>query len=173
MNLIVLYLLLLKAVCTSFSGMASLPMVRDDLVEKRHVLTDRQLNTAIVAGRTGPGPNGLYLVSVGYFVRGLPGAMAGFIALITPAFLIIPLMRWTAAYAKIPRVRSAIRAVILASAGLILAASIPLARDAAQGGALAVVIMIATFLVLTFTRAESWWLMLGAAAITLSAKFLG
>jgi chromate transporter len=173
MNLIVLYLLLLKAVCTSFSGMASLPMVQDDLVVKRHVLTNRQLNTAIVAGRTGPGPNGLYLVSVGYFVAGLPGALAGLIALITPAFLIIPLMRWMAEYSKIPRVRSAIRAVILASVGLILGASIPLARDAAKGGWLAVVIMIVSFLILTFTKAESWWLMLGAAAVTLVAKAAG
>ena len=32
------------------------------------------MRTAIVAGRTGPGPNGLYLVSVGYFAAGLPGA---------------------------------------------------------------------------------------------------
>ena len=150
--------------------MASLPMVRDDLVEKRHVLTDRQLNTAIVAGRTGPGPNGLYLVSVGYFVSGLPGALVALIALITPAFLIIPLMHWTAEYAKIPRIRSAIRAVILASAGLILAASIPLARDAAGGGVMAMVIMAITFLVLTFTNAESWWLMLGAAAVGLASR---
>jgi len=172
-NLILLYLLLLKAVCTSFSGMASLPMVRDDLVEKRHVLTDRQLSTAVVAGRTGPGPNGLYLVSVGYFVAGLPGALVGLVALITPAFLIIPLMRWTAEYARIPRVRSAIRAVILASAGLILAASVPLAHGAAQAGTLAIVIMIVTFLVLTFTNAESWWLILGAAVVTLGAKAVG
>src|SRR6185312_2506368 len=107
MNLILLYLLLFKAVITSFSGMASLPVVRQDFVVTRHVLTDRQLNTAIVAGRTGPGPNGLYLVSVGYYVAGLPGAFAGLIALITPAFLIIPMMSWIGRYADIPRIRSA------------------------------------------------------------------
>ena len=52
MNLFLLYLLLFKAVITSFSGMASLPIVRQDFVVTRHILTDRQLNTAIVAGRT-------------------------------------------------------------------------------------------------------------------------
>ena len=80
MNLLLLYLLLSKAVVTSFSGMASLPVVRNDFVVTRHILTDRQLNTAIVAGRTGPGPNGLYLVSVGYFAavrRGPLGGRAG------------------------------------------------------------------------------------------------
>jgi chromate transporter len=172
MNLFLLYLLLFKAVITSFSGMASLPIVRDDFVVKRHVLTDRQLNTAIVAGRTGPGPNGLYLVSVGYFAAGLPGAFAALIALITPAFLIIPLMSWIGAYAKLPRIRGAIRAVILASAGLLIAASIPLTRDAATAP-LAVAIVVISFIVLAFTRVETWWVMLGAAAVGLGAKLLG
>ncbi len=171
MNLFVLYLLLFKAVITSFSGMASLPMVRDDFVTKRHVLTDRQLNTAIVAGRTGPGPNGLYLVSVGYFAAGLPGALAGLIALITPAFLILPLMHWIGKYANLPRIRGAIRAIILASAGLLIAASIPLTRDASTGS-LTVAIMAVSFAVLTFTRVESWWVMIGAAVVGLGAKLL-
>jgi len=168
-NLFLLYLLLSKAVVTSFSGMASLPIVRHDFVVTRHILTDRQLNTAIVAGRTGPGPNGLYLVSVGYFAAGLPGAFAGLIALITPAFLIIPLMSWIGEYANLPRIRGAIRAVILGSAGLLMAASIPLARDAATGP-LAAAILVASFVVLSFTRIETWWVMVGAAVVGLSAK---
>jgi chromate transporter len=168
MNLIVLYLLLFKAVITSFSGMASLPMVRNDFVVHRHVLTDRQLNTAIVAGRSGPGPNGLYLVSVGYFAAGVPGAIAGLIALVTPAFLAIPMMTFVGRHAKLPRIRGAIRAVILASAGLLMAASMPLTRDAATG-ALAIVIILASFFVLTFTRIETWWVMVGAALVGLGA----
>lgn len=171
MNIFVLYLILLKAVMTSFSGMASLPMVRDDLVEKRHVLTDHQLATAIVAGRTGPGPNGLYLVSVGYFIDGLPGAFTGLIALLTPAFLVIPLMRWMGAYAKIPRIRGAIRAIVLGSAGLLLGATIPMARDAVTGPLLGAILTV-SFLALAFTRVETWWVMGGAAAVGLAAKLL-
>jgi chromate transporter len=171
MNLFLLYVLLFKAVITSFSGMASLPMVRDDFVTKRHVLTDRQLNTAIVAGRTGPGPNGLYLVSVGYFAAGMPGAIAGLIALITPAFLIIPLMNWIGRYAGQPRVRGAIRAIILASAGLLIAASIPLTTDA-MTGPLSAAIVAASFFVLTFTPIETWWVMLGAALVGLGSALM-
>src|ERR1700680_5128823 len=105
MNPVLVYLLLLKATLTSFSGMASLPMVRNDFVVERHLLTDRQLNTAVVAGRSGPGPTGLYLVSVGYFVSGLPGAAAGLLAVMTPAFLVLPLMTWMSARADSPRVK--------------------------------------------------------------------
>lgn len=171
MNSPVLYLLLLKAVVTSFSGMSSLPMVRHDFVETRHLLTDRELSTAIAAGRSGPGPNGLYLVSVGYYAAGWPGAGIGLLALITPAFLIVPMMRWGARYAAIPRIRGAIRAVILASAGLLISASIPLTRDAAAGPP-AIAIIVASFAVLAFTRVETWWVMIGAALAGLGLAFL-
>ena len=171
MNILVLYLLLLKATLTSFSGLASLPMVRDDLVVKRNVLTDRQLNTAVVAGRTGPGPNGLYLVSVGYFVDGWAGAAAGLLAVMTPAFLILPLMFWTGRSAEHPRVRSAIRAVLLASAGLVLSTSIPLARDAATSPFTIAIIAVSAGL-LCFTRVDSGWLILSAGALGLAAKLV-
>jgi len=168
-NILVLYLVLLKAVLTSFSGMASLPMVRNDLVVTRHVLTDRQLATAIVAGRTGPGPNGLYLVSIGYFIDGYPGAIAGLIALLTPAFLVIPLMHWIGAYATIPRIRGAIRAVVLGSAGLLMAASVPMARDAATAPILTAIVVV-SFFTLAFTRAQTWWVMGAAAAVGVITK---
>jgi chromate transporter len=169
MNLLLLYGLLLKATLTSFSGLASLPMVRNDLVVERKVLGDRQLNTAVVAGRTGPGPNGLYLVSVGYYAAGYPGAAAGLLALMTPAFLIIPMMRWLGARANSPRVRSAIRAVVLASAGLLLSASVPLVRDAVIGP-LTFAIMAVSLAVLALTKVDGFWVVMGGAAVGLIAK---
>jgi chromate transporter len=169
MNVFVLYLLLLKATLTSFSGMASLPMVRDDFVVAHRVLTDRQLNTAVAAGRTGPGPNGIYVVSVGYFVSGWSGALAGLLAVMTPAFLVLPLMMWMGARAGTPRVKSAIRAVVLASAGLLLSASLPLARDAVTGF-LTLAIVVVSFILLSFTRLDTVWVMLGAALVGLAAK---
>jgi chromate transporter len=169
MNPFLIYALLLKAVGTSFSGLASLPMVREDFVVKRHAMTDAQLNTAVFAGRAGPGPNGIYVVSVGYLAGGLPGATAGLLATLTPSFLILPMMRFVRDRAGTPRVRSAIRAVILATAGLLLSASLPLARDAIHGD-ISIVILVATFAVLSFTKIDSAWVMLGAAAFGIAAQ---
>ena len=56
MNVFFLYLVLLKATVSAFSGMTVIPIMRDELVVKRHVITDEQLNTAIVIGRSTPGP---------------------------------------------------------------------------------------------------------------------
>ncbi len=168
MNPLLVYLLLLKASATSFSGLTSLPVVRHDFVETRHLMTDRQLNAAVVAGRTAPGPNGLYLVSVGYFVAGWPGACAGCAACLTPAFLIIPILHYLGRRAERPRVKSAIQAVTFAAAGLVIEATVPLARDALTGW-IPVGIAVATFFFLVLTRRATLWVIVGAALAGLLA----
>jgi chromate transporter len=168
MNPVLVFLLLLKASATSFSGLTSMPVVRHDFVEMRHAMTDRQLNAAVVAGRTAPGPNGLYLVSVGYFVAGWPGACAGCAACLAPAFLIIPILHYLGRRAERPRVKSAIQAVTLAAAGLVIEATVPLARDALTGW-IPVGIAVASFLFLVLTRRETLWVMAGAALVGLVA----
>jgi chromate transporter len=168
MSVLTVYLLLLKASLTSFSGLGSLPMVRQDFVVTSHVLTDHQLNTAVVAGRTGPGPYGLYLVCVGFLAAGIPGAVVGFLALVTPAFLAIPLMWWIGKRADHPRVRGAIRGLLLAAAGLLLSAAMPLTQDALTGP-FALAVIVASFALLTFTKIDSAWLMAGAALAGLTS----
>ncbi|HEY3841406.1 MAG TPA: chromate transporter [Bryobacteraceae bacterium] len=164
MNPLVLYLYLVKATLTSFSGLTSLPVVRHDLVETRHVLTDWQLNAAVAAGRTAPGPNGLYVVSVGFFVAGVPGAVAGYLAMITPAFLILPLLRYVGKRAEQPRVKSAIQSLTIAAAALIISATVPLARDSLTGP-IPALIAIASFATIAFTRIDTFWVM-AASALT-------
>jgi chromate transporter len=172
MNPVVLYLLLVKATLTSFSGLASLPMVRNDFVLHRHVLTDRQLNTAVAAGRIGPGPLGIYVVGVGYLVDGVPGACAGWLAMLTPAFLIIPMLRFLGARAEHPRARALARAVLFAGAGLMLSAAVPLASDAVTNP-LSLGIFAASFVLIAGARVDSLWVMLGAAGIGLIGGLLG
>lgn len=169
MNLLVLYLLLLKATLTSFSGLSSLPVIRNDLVVTRHVLTDRQLNAAVATGQMSPGPYGLYVVSVGYFAAGVAGAFCAWLAVITPAFLIIPMLRYLGARARRPRVQGAIHGVTMAAAGLIVATAIPLARDAVTGTA-TVFIAGVGFLVLVATELDTLWVIAGGAAVGMIAS---
>ncbi len=171
MSLLVLYLLLAKATLISFSGSTTIPIVQHDFVERYQVLTDRQLNAAIAAGRTTPGPNGLYIMSVGYFVGGLPGGCVALLAVVTPAFLIIPMLHFLGRRAERPEVKSAIRAVTLAGAGLILTATVPLARDAVTG-ILPLAIAIGSFLFLAFTKRTTIWVILGAAVVGLAGRLL-
>lgn len=163
MKVWLLYLILAKAMFTCFSGPTSLPIVQHDLVDRYHVVTNQQVTTAVAAGRLTPGPFGLYLVSLGYFVDGIPGAIAGFLALVTPAFLIIPMLFYLGNRVNKPRIRNAVRVLTLASAGLLLTTTIPLARDAVTGP-LTAGIAIATFVLLVFIKRSAIWAIAGAAA---------
>ena len=171
MKLVLLYVMLLKATATSFSGLSSLPVLREALVVRHEFLTDRQLNIAVTAGRSGPGPNGLYVVSAGYLVAGVPGACVGWLAMVTPAFLVIPLVYFVGFRANRPRIRSAIRASTAASAGLLVAATLPLAREALSDGFL-VAIATASFVLFSFTTIESAWVILASALAGLMSAML-
>ena len=172
MNFLELYLVLLKGTVTAFAGLASLPAVQEALVVQHHVLTDAQLNQAVVITRSTPGPVGLYVVSVGYFVSGLPGAIAGWLAMITPALLIIPLVQFAGRNVEQPRIKAALQTVVIASAGLLLAAAIPLGRDALTDPVTIAIAMV-SFGLLLATHLDTLWIILGAAVISVSASALG
>jgi chromate transporter len=166
-----LFLLLLKATVTTFSGLASLPVLRSDLVLQRHMLTDQQLDTAVVVTRTTPGPVGLYVVSVGYMVDGIAGAFAAWLAMVTPALLIIPLLRFAGKRAEHPRLKGMIQGVVLSSAGLLWASATPLAREAITDPLALGIVAVSTVVLLT-RRVESVWVILGASALELAAASL-
>jgi chromate transporter len=172
MNIFLLYLVLLKGTITAFAGLASLPVIQDALVFHYHVLTDKQLNEAVVVTRSTPGPVGLYIVSVGYFVAGVPGAIAGWAAMVTPALLIIPLVHFVGRRMEHPRVKGVLQTVVIASAGLLLAAAIPLARDALTDP-VTVAIAVASLVLLLVTKIDTLWIILSAAVISLSASSVG
>ena len=132
MSLLLLYALLLKASITAFSGVGGLPQIRQDLVVTHHVLSDDDLNRAVLFGRSSPGPVGLYVVSVGYAVRGVPGAIVGWLALASPAFLAIPFLVLLRRWLHLSRMRSAVDAVIVASATLLVPSGVQLVRDAVR-----------------------------------------
>ena len=169
MNIALLYLLLLKGTCTAFAGLASLPVIHDTLVTQYQVLTNQQLNEAVVITRSTPGPVGLYIVCVGYFVAGVPGAIAGWLAMITPAVLIIPLVHFAGKHIERPRIKSVLQAVVIASAGLLLAASLPLARDALTDPVTISISAVSLGILLT-TELDTLWIILGAATVSLTAS---
>ncbi|MFI5270051.1 MAG: chromate transporter, partial [Chloroflexota bacterium] len=65
MSLTVLFLLFLKASALSFGGLGGLPILHQDLVLRNVPDVDRLVGQALAVGRLSPGPNGLYVVSLG------------------------------------------------------------------------------------------------------------
>jgi len=132
MSIAIVYLLLLKATVTSFAGMGSLPQIQQDFVQTYRLITDEQLSQAVLVGRATPGPMGAYVVAVGYFAAGTPGAIAGWLAMVTPALAAIALLAAIERWLRLPRMRAAVDAVVIASVTLLVASGVSLARDAIQ-----------------------------------------
>jgi chromate transporter len=166
MSLLALYLLMLKATVTTLNGPMSLPILRNELVVKHRAITDKELSAAVTAAQSSPGPMGIYVVSVGYFVAGRPGAAAGFAALVTPAFLAIPLIRWIGLRLNTPRARRTLNAATLASAGLIITSAAPLAQASVHNWVTAAIAATACVLVAT-TRIPTVFLIVAAAVVGL------
>jgi chromate transporter len=162
MNLLLLYVVMLKATVTTFNGPMSLPVLRDELVVNRHVITDSELTAAVTAAQSSPGPMGIYVVSVGYFVAGVPGAAAGWLAMVTPAFLAIPLIRLIGRRMQHPAAKRVLEGAVLASAGLIATSSGPLAQASIQD-VFRAAIAVGAFALVAFTRTATVLIIASAA----------
>ena len=168
MSLLLLYFLMLKSTLLSMNGQSSLPIVRDEFVLKRHVLTDRQLNAAVTVAQSSPGPMGGYVVSVGYFIAGAAGAAVSWLALATPAFLVIPLMHYAGRRADNPAVKRILEAVVIAGSALILETAWPMAVDSGVlHGAVPAAIAAVSFALVLFTRVPTALVIAGAVLITM------
>ena len=172
MKFLLLLWILVKSTFTSFAGLASLPEIREELVEQRHWLTDDDLNQAVVISRTTPGPVGVYVVSVGYIADGIPGAVAGWIAMASPSLLVILLVGYFGKRAQHPRVRAMLQCVVLASAALLVLAAIPLGRQALDGPLTIAITAVALPLLIT-KRVNTLWIIGVAAALSFTGSVTG
>lgn len=165
MTALALYWLFLRVVLLSFSGFATVPLLRESLVSDHAVLTDTQLSDAIAISQSSPGPLGLYVVVVGYFVAGLPGALAGVIALATPAVLAIPISRWLLR-GDAGTLQGACRGIVIASCGLMVITGFRLTPQATVTPWHAVLIAVGA-VVLALTSIKPVWIIAVAAVLGL------
>jgi len=169
---ILLLWIFMKGTCTSFAGLASLPEVRQELVDNRHWMTDEQIDQSIVITRTTPGPVGGWVVAVGYMVDGWEGAIAGWIAMTAPALFVILLVGYFGKRAHHPRVRGMLQAVVLASATLLVLAAVPIGREA-LAGPLTVAITLVALPLLIVKRVNTLWIVTGAALLSFTGAMVG
>ncbi len=114
-----LLLVFLKASALAVGGLASLPLLRADLVPR--YVTDTGIVQALAIGRLGPGPNGLYIVSLGYLVAGWTGALYALVGATLAPLLILPATALARRWLLSAWFGGLVRGVSLATAGLLLA----------------------------------------------------
>ena len=162
MTALALYWLFLRAVLLSFSGLATVPILRESLVVDHRLLTDARLNDAIAISQASPGPLGMYVVLVGYFVAGLSGALAGVMALMTPAVLAIPIGRWVLR-GQSATIQGACSGIVIASCALMMVTGFGLLPQAAPTSPHLAIVVVGA-LVVALTAIEPIWVIALAAA---------
>lgn len=163
MTALALYWLFVRAVLLSFSGFATVPVLREALVLSNGLLTDGQLNDAIAISQASPGPLGMYIVIVGYFVAGLSGALAGVLALMTPALLAVPIARLVLR-GHSGTLKGACTGIVIAACALMLATGLQLVPQAAPSPFYLTLVVIGA-LAVSLTTIKPVWVIAVAACL--------
>ncbi len=118
-NPFVYFVLFLKASLFSSGGFSNLPSLHQDLLV-RSWASDSQFGQAIAIGQISPGPNGLWVIALGYFTYGVPGAALALVAITLPPLLVLAI---AAQYARVEQqawMQGAMQGVTLAVIALLL-----------------------------------------------------
>lgn len=133
------------------NGPVMVPILQEELVEGRGVLTLDELLYAFAVARATPGQANTYVAAVGWFLFGLGGAIATTAAIVLPGYLMIPFLRAYERFRGHGAVAAFISGVTAASVGLIFAATIAMG-EGALGGAVSWVVFSVALVLLVVAR---------------------
>ncbi len=118
-NPLVFFLLFLKASLFSTGGFSNLPSLHQDLLGNGWA-KEIYFGQSIAIGQISPGPNGLWVICLGYLTYGYLGATLALIAITLPALLVLAV---SAGYDRIEHqawVQGLMRGISLAVVGILL-----------------------------------------------------
>lgn len=111
------FYLALKASLFSTGGFGNFPSIHADML-LRDWATERQFAESMMIGQIAPGPNGLWILSLGYLTDGLRGALLALLAITLPPLLILWVDRLYRRIQHHPAVEGFIRGLSLATVGV-------------------------------------------------------
>lgn len=117
MNPLVSFLIVFQASLFSTGGMGCLPVIHDDYLS-RGWATNQTFAEALAIGQLSPGPNGLWVVSLGYLTDGLRGSLLATLAIALPPLAVIGLEK---VYQRLQNFRATegfVRGILLSSMGI-------------------------------------------------------
>ena len=117
MNPLSLFLYVLRAALLSTGGLGNVSSLHDSFIP-RGWATNGQFVEALTVGQLSPGPNGLWVVSLGYLMLGPWGSLAALIGILIPPLLVIGVERLYSRVQHHPAVEGFLRGLNLAVVGV-------------------------------------------------------
>jgi chromate transporter len=114
---LLLFWLMFKAALFSTSGSGNLPILHQDLLA-RGWATDRNFAESLAIGQISPGPSGLWVISLGYLLDGLRGALLTLVAITLPPLVVLLIDGFYRRYGDHPALQGFVRGLSLAVSGI-------------------------------------------------------
>ena len=111
-------------------GLAMMPMLQKELIEKKHWLTEEDLIDYYAIGQSTPGIIAVNVATfVGYRQAGILGAIVATLGIISPSIIIITILAGTInSISEYPRVQAALKGINVAVAALLTTVIIKFAK---------------------------------------------
>lgn len=124
-------------VMTFGGGMAMLPILQREVVEKKGWATDEELTDYFAVGQCTPGIIAVNTATfIGYKYRGIPGGVLATLGVVFPSLIIITaIAAFLSNFADIPVVRHALAGINAAVVALIASSVVKLGKSTLKNGA--------------------------------------
>jgi Chromate transport protein ChrA len=113
-----IFWVVLKATLLSTGGTGNLPALHQEVVVARSWASEGDMAESLGLGQLAPGPTGLWVVCLGYFVGGVPGALLSAAAVALPPFLILGVERVYRRVSHHPAIEGFVQGLGLAVIGI-------------------------------------------------------
>jgi chromate transporter len=162
MSPLALFWMVLKASLFSTGGFGNVPTIHADVVGGG-IASESTFAESLAVGQISPGPNGLWVVSLGYLLSRWWGAILATIAIALPPLLVIWIERQYRKIHKHPAVEGFVRGLSLAVVGNFAVVMIGLFLGF-KNDTLAVAVCVIAFLAVMSKRVPVLIVILGSAA---------
>ncbi len=169
-----LYITFAKIGSLTFGGgIAMLPMMQNELIEKKQWVTENEILDYYAIGQSTPGIIAVNVATfVGYKKAGILGGIIATLGVITPCIVLITLLaNLIDSIDHYPNVQKALKGINVAVCALITDATLNFARKTSKG-AVSIVIMLLSFCLIFFFNVKSYIIILGAAFVAVAVYFI-
>ena len=165
--LIELYLAFVKIGAFTFGGgLAMMPIMQRELIEKRGWLTDEELIDYFAIGQSTPGIIAVNVATfVGYKRLGVLGGIIGTLGVVTPSWVIIMILAGAiSSVDKYPVAQKALKGINVAVAALLTSVIVKFSKKTIKSVWNAV-LMLTAFALIYFFKVQSVWIIIASLVI--------
>ncbi len=154
-------------------GIAMLPMMQSELIEKKHWVSENEILDYYAIGQSTPGIIAVNVATfVGFKKGGILGGIIATLGVIAPSVLIITILaNLIESINQYPNVQKALKGINVAVCALITDATLSFSKKTSKG-VFSVILLLLSFSLIFFFNVPSYVIILSAASLAVIVYFI-